>query len=330
MELKDLSSNWRKLQATFPAKQAAAAAPTPKRKASTNEPHNGIKKRKTSSPTKPISAGKKRNATKMEDPESLNSKGRPSTSLALWAEENDIPAADIAEAYGVSLKRTATQQQIPPPLPPSSSQINAGLSETAEIGKYLSLDCEMVGVGPNPAESSALARVSIVNYHGQQIYDSYVRPLEYVTDWRTAISGISPSHMRNARTFSTVQKDVAKLLEGRILVGHAVRHDLEALLLSHARRDIRDTSRLGLYRQLSAGKTPSLKRLATEVLGWEIQTGEHSSVEDARACMALFKREKEAFEREHAVRFPARKVKVGEGEEGGKTARKKKKKKRKK
>ncbi|KAI9798035.1 MAG: 3'-5' exonuclease [Candelina submexicana] len=329
MELKDLSSNWRRLQATFPAKQAAAA-PTAKRKASsTNEPHNGIKKRKTSL-SKPTSAGKKKNLTKMEDPKSLNSKGRPATSLALWAEENDIPAADIAEAYGVSLKSTTTQQQPPPPLPPSSSQINAGLSETAEIGKYLSLDCEMVGVGPNPVESSALARVSIVNYHGQQIYDSYVRPLEYVTDWRTAISGISPSHMRNARTFSIVQKDVAGLLEGRILVGHAVRHDLEALLLSHARRDIRDTSRSGVYRQLSAGKTPSLKRLALEVLGWEIQTGEHSSVEDARACMALFRREKEAFEREHAIRFSIRKVKVGEGEEGLKKAKKTKKKKGKK
>ncbi len=187
----------------------------------------------------------------------------------------------------------------------------------------------MVGVGPTPSESSALARVSIVNYHGHQIYDSYVRPLEYVTDWRTSISGISPYMMSSARTFSTVQKDVAALLEGRILVGHAVRHDLEALLLSHPRGNIRDTSRLGVYRQLSAGKTPSLKRLSREVLGLEIQEGEHSSVEDARACMALFRREKEAFEREHAIRFPVRKFKVEEGE-GEKKGRKKKKKKGKK
>lgn len=188
----------------------------------------------------------------------------------------------------------------------------------------------MVGVGPTPSESSALARVSIVNYHGHQLYDSYVRPLEYVTDWRTSISGISPYMMSSARTFSTVQRDVAELLEGRILVGHAVRHDLEALLLSHPRRDIRDTSRLGVYRQLSAGKTPSLKRLSREILGVEIQEGEHSSVEDAKACMALFRREKDAFEREHAISFPVRKVKAEEREEGESKGRKKKKKKGKK
>ena len=30
----------------------------------------------------------------------------PSASLALWAEDNDIPAADLAQAYGVGLKST--------------------------------------------------------------------------------------------------------------------------------------------------------------------------------------------------------------------------------
>ncbi|KAI9724057.1 MAG: hypothetical protein M1812_000775 [Candelaria pacifica] len=320
MELKDLSSNWKKLQATLPKKFQPS---TQKRKASTFEPSPNIKKRKlepTKSPNLSTS-NKKRN--KMEDSR-INGKGKPSTSLTLWAEDNDIPTADLVEAYGVSLKNDKL------PLSDPAAEINAGLSETAEIGKYLSLDCEMVGVGPTPSESSALARVSIVNYHGHQIYDSYVRPIEYVTDWRTHVSGISPSHMRLARSFDTVQKDIAALLDGRILVGHAVRHDLEALLLSHPKRDIRDTSRLGVYRQLSAGKTPSLKRLASEVLGVEIQEGEHSSVEDARACMALFRREKVAFEREHVARFPVRKAKVGEGEEGEKKGRKKKKKKNKK
>ncbi|KAH9640133.1 hypothetical protein HF086_002793 [Spodoptera exigua] len=34
--------------------------------------------------------------------------------------------------------------------------------------------------------------------------------------------------------------------------------------------------------------TPSLKRLAKEILGIDIQSGEHSSVEDARAAMQLY------------------------------------------
>lgn len=161
----------------------------------------------------------------------------------------------------------------------------------------------MVGVGPNPHLESALARVSIVNYHGVQVYDSFVRPKEFVTDWRTPISGILPSHMRTARSFEEVQAAVAGLLDGKILVGHAVKHDLDVLMLGHPKRDIRDTSRHPAFRRLVMGKTPSLKRLAFELLGIEIQGGEHSSVEDARACMLLFQREKDAFEMEHAKRL---------------------------
>jgi RNA exonuclease 4 len=148
-----------------------------------------------------------------------------------------------------------------------------------EVGKYIAIDCEMVGVGrPPPNDNNALARVSLVNYHGIQVYDSFVRPQETVTDWRTAISGVSPRHMATARDFMTVQADIALLLEGRVLVGHAVGHDLDALKLSHPQRDTRDTTRYGGFRKLSAGRTPGLKKLAKEVLGVEIQGGEHSSV----------------------------------------------------
>lgn len=204
--------------------------------------------------------------------------------------------------------------------------LNVLLPNSGEAGRYLSLDCEMVGVGPTPDLTSALARVSIVNYHGVQIYDSYVRPKELVTDWRTPISGILPSHMRSARSLEDVQTAVAGLLDGKILVGHGVRHDLEVLMLGHPKRDIRDTSRHPAFRRLAMGKTPSLKRLAKEVLGVDIQGGEHSSVEDARACMLLFQREKDAFESEHAKRWGTRtRVKqTEEGHEQGKTRNKKK------
>ena len=43
--------------------------------------------------------------------------------------------------------------------------------------------------------------------------------------------------------FETVQKDVAEILDGRILVGHALKHDLKVLFLSHPRKKLRDTSR---------------------------------------------------------------------------------------
>jgi RNA exonuclease 4 len=220
----------------------------------------------------------------------------PSAALALWAEDNDISAKDLAEAYGVGVKDTNVQGV-------SADSINGGLSKEVEVGKYIGMDCEMVGVGCEE-DRSVLARVSIVNFHGTQVYDSFVRPKEFVTDWRTHVSGVSPKNMTTARSFEEVQKDVVELLKDRVLVGHAVKNDLEAMMLSHPKKNIRDTSRFSGFRKYSAGKTPSLKKLAKEILGVDIQAGEHSSIEDARATMLLFRRHKSAFDVEHTQRFP--------------------------
>lgn len=185
--------------------------------------------------------------------------------------------------------------------------VNQGLHPTHKPGKFLALDCEMVGTGPPPSSDNVLARVSIVNFHGEQIYDSYVQPLPdvEVTDYRTFVSGIRPYHLSEgvARPFAEVQKDVSKLLDGKVLVGHAVKNDLTVLLLAHPQRDIRDTSRHANFRKISAGRAPALRKLAKERLGMEIQEGEHSSVEDARATMLLFKLEKDVFEKDVAQRY---------------------------
>lgn len=300
MELKDLSSNWKKLQETL--KKDTSKPPKRKATEDVRQPQrNGVKRRRAESGSqkRPLLIAKNKTSTpKMGLTSSKPNETAPSASLALWAEDNDIPAEDIVAAYGISSKSTSI-----PETKYAGDKINEGLSPTAEAGKYVALDCEMVGVGRDPSNDSALARVSIVNYHGHQLYDSFVLPKEQITDYRTHVSGITPVLLRTARSLEVVQADVAKLLDGKILVGHAVRNDLDALMLGHPKRDIRDTSRYTTFRQLAGGKTPSLKKLAKEVLGVDIQGGEHSSVEDARATMLLFRREKDGFEREHLKRW---------------------------
>ncbi|KAI9821690.1 MAG: 3'-5' exonuclease [Pycnora praestabilis] len=342
MELKNLSSNWKKLQETLQKDNPPNPSKVLKRKSSTtsteilDQRHQSVKRRKAETHTKSVGFTRKSMETRLQG--QINGKGdgkangvgsgsgigsgKPSASLALWAEDNDIPAADLAEAYGVSVTNTTFLGAN------GGDKVNEGLSATAEVGRYIAIDCEMVGVGPPPSETSVLARVSVVNYHGQQVYDSFVQPKEYVTDWRTHVSGIAPRHMATARSLEEVQKDISDLLDGRILIGHAIRHDLNALLLGHPKRDIRDTSRHAAFRKLSAGRTPALKKLSKELLGIEIQGGEHSSVEDARACMLLFRRNKDAFEVEHAQKFPMR-SKQGVAEGGGTDEKVKRKKKRK-
>lgn len=64
-----------------------------------------------------------------------------------------------------------------------------------EKAKYVGLDCEMVGLGEDGKES-ALARCCIVDYDGNVLYDRFVRPKGFVTDFRTKYSGIRKQDLR--------------------------------------------------------------------------------------------------------------------------------------
>lgn len=158
----------------------------------------------------------------------------------------------------------------------------------------MAIDCEMVGTGPNGSQS-VLARVSLVNYHGHILVDSFVKPKERVTDWRTWVSGVRASDMVNAKSFEVVQKEVAELVEGKILIGHAVENDTkvrlapsmvermptlspQALLLSHPSPLLRDTQTFKALREVAKTKKPGLKKLTELELGLKIQAGAHSSV----------------------------------------------------
>ncbi|CAK5265694.1 unnamed protein product [Mycena citricolor] len=163
-------------------------------------------------------------------------------------------------------------------------------------GKYLALDCEMVGVG-SEGEESSLARVSIVNFYGAIQLDAFVRQRERVVDYRTQWSGVRESDMVNARPFDEIQGRVAALLKDRILVGHALQNDTKALLLSHPRPYTRDTQHLAGKHKVAKSKYVALRNLVKQELGIGIQEGEHSSVTDARATMAVFRIHRKEWEK---------------------------------
>lgn len=184
------------------------------------------------------------------------------------------------------------------PFPPMVDSAN---SNNTAITKQIAIDCEMVGIGDGT--ESMIARVSIVNRFGVCIYDKYVKPREKVQDYRSAVSGIYPHHLNDGEDFKTVQAEVAEILRGRILIGHALRNDLAVLFLPHPKWRLRDTSRYKPFRQIAQGGTPSLKKLATELLGLDIQRGEHNSVEDARTAMQLYMLYRKQWEQdEHSKR----------------------------
>ncbi|OZC10456.1 exonuclease [Onchocerca flexuosa] len=151
--------------------------------------------------------------------------------------------------------------------------------EQDELTNVLGLDCEYVGVGMDGGDNM-LARISIVNMQGRCVYDKYVKPRENITDYRTAVSGIRPINLVNGEPFQKVQAEVHKLLSGRIVVGHSLKNDFKMT---------RDTARYLPFRKLlNVSRTPSLKLLAKQLLGIDIQNGEHDSIIDARVAMRLY------------------------------------------
>lgn len=159
---------------------------------------------------------------------------------------------------------------------------------STELTNCLALDCEFVGIGPHGKEHM-LARVSIVNERAEVVLDTYVKPQKAVKDYRTEISGIRPELMAEGQDYGAVRETVKLLLQGRTLVGHALKNDLLVLNLRHPRNMTRDTSRYNpIARRIRALGTPSLKSLSKLILGEEIQIGTHDSVQDATATMKIY------------------------------------------
>lgn len=132
----------------------------------------------------------------------------------------------------------------------------------------VSLDCEMVGCGAK-GKTSALARCSIVDYLGNIIYDSYIKPMKPVTDYRTKWSGIKRIHLSNATPFPEARKLIKRHLSGKYIVGHDLKNDFHAIKFSTHPLLIKDTSTCLALRHLAGlpeKQKPSLRKLTGRYL----------------------------------------------------------------
>ncbi|XP_047453092.1 apoptosis-enhancing nuclease [Mugil cephalus] len=184
--------------------------------------------------------------------------------------------------------------------PPASGRSSPCLSSCSTT--VVALDCEMVGTGLG-GRCSELARCSILDYHGNILYDKYVRPCHPVTDFRTRWSGIQRHHLRNATPFAQAREEILRILEGKVVVGHSIYNDFEVLDMVHPGHMVRDTISTPLLSRLAGfthKRCASLKILSSKLLNRRIQAGKsgHCSVEDARAALDLYKLVEGEWERE--------------------------------
>ena len=227
----------------------------------------------------------------------------------------------------------------------TQSLLEAGGRATRQ--RTFGLDCEMVGVGPK-AEISMLARVTLVEYSRALdeldetdsplrrllrgsfvpgdftvVYDRIVIPTVKVKDFRTKYSGITREILNCGLpgaplvSFSVCRREVAQLLAGSVVVGHALSNDFNALKMKHPNTLKRDTAFYGPF--MNAQVTKSGQRMRPKKLryvfhdefGYSIQgaASGHSSAEDASASLALYIKHRKAWEGQI--------VESGGGEEGG-------------
>lgn len=244
-------------------------------------------------------------------PHASRAAGAPNCSHKLSASTNSLPSSNNKGLYDTPKELWSTALAAAAAAPASfvTSSHKQPTAKTAAAGiptKYLAIDCEMVGAGPK-GSISQLARCSVVNYEGDVVYDKYINPSMPVTDYRTRWSGIRRCDLINAMPYAVARKEILKLLAGKVVIGHAVHNDFKVLGYSHPTAMTRDTARIPLLNQragIEGNQSASLKRLTKAIFNRDIQTGRrgHSSVEDAKATMELYKVVEEEWERTLASR----------------------------
>ena len=165
----------------------------------------------------------------------------------------------------------------------------------------VAVDCEMVGIGKN-GNHSILARISIVNFFGDVLYDKLVKPRNdpkcfKVTDFRSAITGITRRDLiEHGLPFQECQREIVELLKGRKIVGHAINNDFAVMRCAKVLKQnfhgigswFFDSAKCELLHD-DLSRPRSLKFLLELFLGVHIQSKQHDSVIDALSALTLYR-----------------------------------------
>lgn len=121
--------------------------------------------------------------------------------------------------------------------------LNQGRKRGKET-KILAIDCERI----QTKKGDRLARISIVNFYGNVVFDTLVKPWAKVTDYREAITGIKPEDLKHAPSYPKIAPILKKILDDKVVIGHSLTEDFKHLKLNESEytcqlRDVADISR---------------------------------------------------------------------------------------
>jgi len=196
-------------------------------------------------------------------------------------------------------------------------------SETPHDGDPVGIDAEFVSLQREEIEIKAdgkretvrpsrmgLARVSVLrgstsgpaaSAFGLPFIDDYIAVTEAVVDHLTAWSGIRPGDLDRATSrhalvpLKLAYKKLWLLLNlGVVFVGHGLPKDFRTINIHVPRAQVVDT--VDLFYLPARQRKISLRFLAALLLGEDIQTETHDSIEDARTALKLWRKFEEIRE----------------------------------
>ncbi|PWY80572.1 ribonuclease H-like protein [Aspergillus heteromorphus CBS 117.55] len=174
------------------------------------------------------------------------------------------------------------------------------LPQAPDKRKAVVIDCEMVQVSQNRRELAFLSAVDFLT--GDVLINRYVKPSLPVTDWKTAVSGITAESMATAlmrgeafRGWEEARQALWAFVDDEtVLIGHSLNSDLSVLGMIHVR--VVDSAIftaeivfLTLLATQPLKRVWGLKTLVKELLDYDIQSGSqgHDALEDAFATRDL-------------------------------------------
>ena len=158
----------------------------------------------------------------------------------------------------------------------------------------LEINCKGIKTLLKPSKKS-LARVSLLRGEGEKagvpFIDDYIINECHIEDYLTQFSGIEPGDLdpkiskKSLVNRQVFYRKIWLLLRLQcIFVGHGLTNDFRQINIHVPEAQIRDTS---LY-YLKGKRYLSLRYLAYAVLGAQVQTGNHDSIEDAHTALLLY------------------------------------------
>ncbi|CAD6239253.1 unnamed protein product [Miscanthus lutarioriparius] len=190
----------------------------------------------------------------------------------------------LASAAALGAHRAACRlSRTPPPMMPRALQHHQlPATQPQGVGCALALGCKMVGAGSD-GSLDVCARVCVIDEQENILFEALLKPLLPVTHYR---SGVEELLLGGEQQPWKVRTSLGR---ARLLVGHGLDHDLDALGMDYPAYLKRDTATYPPLMKTSK-LSNSLRFLTLKYLGYEIQTGRQHPFEDCVAAMRLYRR----------------------------------------